>query len=142
MLSSSVKLLIDIAIQYNGANNGDLQASLNPMRARGMGQFINAESGETRASPLWFCRTDKAGWPRFLHGLYAITWESIDGCNGKIQVPSTKVASRLFENPTEIQVPKYCNQKDRLTIWHYFAGSNSKLYRCGNRTFHLLLADW
>ena len=36
MLSSSaVKLLIDIAIQYNGANNGDLQASLNPMRARG-----------------------------------------------------------------------------------------------------------
>ena len=31
-----------------------------------MGQFINAESGETRASPLWFCRTDKAGWPRLL----------------------------------------------------------------------------
>ena len=32
-----------------------------------------------------------------LGSLYAISWESIDDCNGKIEVPSTKVASRLFE---------------------------------------------
>ena len=122
MLSSSaVRLLIDIAIQYNGANNGDLQASTESNASEGMGQFINAESGETRASPLWFCRTDKAGWPRLL---FATCTQS----PGKVSMAVMerykcrvlKLLRVCLSKPNRNSGSKYCNQKGRLTILALF----------------------
>lgn len=97
MLSpSAVKLLIDIGIQYNGANNGDLQASLNPMRKRGWVSSSTLNRARQELLHYGFIELTRQGGLGCC-SLYAITWQSIDGCNGKIQVPSTKVASRLFE---------------------------------------------
>lgn len=97
MLSpSALKLLIDIGIQYNGANNGDLQASLNPMRSRGWVSSSTLNRARQELLHYGFIELTRQGGLGCC-SLYAITWKSIDGCNGKIQVPSTKVASRLFE---------------------------------------------
>ena len=97
MLSpSAVKLLIDIGIQYNGANNGDLQASLNPMRTRGWVSSSTLNRARQELLHYGFIELTRQGGLGCC-SLYAITWKRIDGCNGKIQVPSTKVASRLFE---------------------------------------------
>ena len=97
MLSpSAVKLLIDIGIQYNGGNNGDLQASLNPMRTRGWVSSSTLNRARQELLHYGFIELTRQGGLGCC-SLYAITWQSIDGCNGKIQVPSTKVASRLFE---------------------------------------------
>ena len=97
MLSpSAIKLLIDIAIQYNGSNNGDLQASLNPMRARGWVSSSTLNRARQELLYYGFIELTRQG-DLGRCSLYAISWESIDGCNGKIEVPSTKVASRLFE---------------------------------------------
>ena len=97
MLSpSAVKLLIDIGIQYNGANNGDLQASLNPMRTRGWVSSSTLNRARQELLHYGFIELTRQGGLGCC-SLYAITWKRIDGCNGKIQVPSTKVASLLFE---------------------------------------------
>ena len=97
MLSpSALKLLIDIGIQYNGGNNGDLQASLNPLRTRGWDSSSTLNRARQELLHYGFIELTRQGGLGCC-SLYAITWESIDGCNGKIQVPSTKVASRLFE---------------------------------------------
>ena len=94
--ASAVKLLIDMAIQYNGGNNGDLHASLNPMRLRGWRSSSTLNRARQELVYYGFIElTRQGGLGRC--SLYAITWEGIDHCNGKIQVPSTKVGSRLFE---------------------------------------------
>ena len=94
--ASAVKLLIDMAIQYNGGNNGDLQASLNPMRQRGWRSSSTLNRARQELVYYGFIELTRQGGLGCC-SLYAITWEGIDHCNGKIQVPSTKVGSRLFE---------------------------------------------
>ena len=93
---SAVKLLIDISIQYNGGNNGDLQASLNPMKSRGWNSSSTLNRARQELVYYGFIELTRQGGLGCC-SLYAITWESIDPCNGKIQVPATKTPSRLFE---------------------------------------------
>lgn len=94
--ASALKLLIDIAIQYNGGNNGDLQASLNPMRLRGWRSSSTLNRARQELVYYGFIElTRQGGLGRC--SLYAITWKSVDDCNGKLDVSATRVASRLFE---------------------------------------------
>lgn len=93
---SGVKLLADMARQYRGHNNGDLSAAWKIMRVRGwksrdtltraLAELLAAGMIEkTRQGGLHLC------------SLYALTWYAIDECNGKLDVPATRVASGLWK---------------------------------------------
>ena len=86
----AVKLLIDLCSQYKGRNNGDLAAPWSAMRERGW------KSRET----LWKAISELECYgmiERTRHGgegksgrkpatLYALTWQAIDECDGKLDV--------------------------------------------------------
>jgi len=82
-------LLIDIMKQYNGFNNGDLCITLSVMRSRGW----------TSNSTLWRARDELLRAELILLtrqggknkcSLYALSWEPINDCKGKLDIPETK----------------------------------------------------
>jgi len=88
-------LLVDIASQYRGSNNGDLCAALTVLRPRGW------KSSATLSKTLkelvaggWIERTRQGG--RHRAALWAITWRGIDECNGKHDVAPNPVPSNRW----------------------------------------------
>ena len=89
----SVKLLIELAGNYNGKNNGDLSAAFKVLRARGWRSpgTLNATIKRLLAA-RWIIHTRKGG--RNLCALYAITWWPIDYCEGKWQEIAAETTAR------------------------------------------------
>lgn len=76
------KLLIELAGNYNGKNNGDLSAAFSVLKDRGW------NSSGTLSAALkqlvhdgWIVRTRHGGKNRC--ALYAVTWWPVDECTGK-----------------------------------------------------------
>ncbi|MCL1483659.1 MULTISPECIES: hypothetical protein [unclassified Marinobacter] len=92
-----VRLLVDIAGQYNGKNNGDLCAAMTVMEPRG---WKSNSSLGTALSALLAAglieQTRQGGRNRC--SLYAVTWHSIDDCGGKLDVRPTKAPSARYLN--------------------------------------------
>jgi len=91
-----VKLLIDIAVQYRGTNNGDLQATYSLMKK--VGWKSSATLNRALRELLYFGfieMTRQGGLGRC--SLFAITWESIDECDGKLDVKPTRKPSMTFQ---------------------------------------------
>ena len=85
------KLLIDIASEYNGRNNGDLCAPLSIMRERGWSsndQLFRARKELVARGILWVSR--QGG--RNQCTLYALTWQPINDCGGKLDINATTTA--------------------------------------------------
>lgn len=94
----ALKLLIDVAGQYNGYNNGDLCCSMSVLRKRGW----NSNDMLTKAKKEliernWIERT-RSGGLNMGPDLYAITWQRIDECGGKLDVNATTRPSRKFKS--------------------------------------------
>lgn len=93
---SALKLLIDIGRQFNGRNNGDLCASRTILKDRGW----NSNSKLSRAiaelvDKGWISKT-KQGGMGIGPTLYAITWQPIHDCKGKLDVKATATPARQF----------------------------------------------
>lgn len=74
-------LLLELAAQYNGHNNGDLTAAHAVLRRRGW-QRSTLQTAVTELEESGFIvRTRQGG--RHLCNLYAVTWQAIDPCPGK-----------------------------------------------------------
>ena len=88
----AVKLLLDIAVQYNGGNNGDLCAPLSLMSLRGWNssdQLHKAKKELVRNELIMVSR--QGGINKTT--LFAVTWVPVDECNGKLDIAATKTAS-------------------------------------------------
>ena len=93
-----IKLLMELARQYRGKNNGDLSATLSMLKDRGW------RSNAT----LWKCLHDleARGWIVMTRqggrhigcNLYAVTWWPVDECGGKHQHPVERKPSHLWKN--------------------------------------------
>ena len=100
LTSKSKAMLIDIAMQYNGKNNGNLSAALGVMRKRGWKRGATLCAGIKELIEANLIIRTREG--RFLNpggrcALYAITWEPIDDCFGKdLEVKATIKAPRSF----------------------------------------------
>ena len=86
MLSGrAVKLLLELAFQYSGSNNGDLCATFRVMRLRG---FRSADQLQKARDELidsgWIVVSSQGG--RHAATLYALTFHRIDSCGGKIDI--------------------------------------------------------
>jgi hypothetical protein len=98
-------LLNDLGLQFRGANNGDLSAAWKIMQPRGW------RSRDTLcralAELLHYGLIEKTRQGGLNHcSLYALTWQAIDECGGKLDVSATRVASGLWKNP-QPRMPKH-----------------------------------
>ena len=87
----ATKLLVDIAAQYRGNNNGDLSATLSLMRDRGWNSSDQLDKAKKELVGKDVIRVARQGGLNKCN-LYAVTWFPIDECKGKLDIASTKTA--------------------------------------------------
>ena len=93
----AVKLLIDIAAQYRGNNNGDLCATYSVMKERGWTSNDQIQKGlRELLATGWLMLTRQGRRPK-IPNLYAISWEPINECGGKLEVTPTKTAPNTWK---------------------------------------------
>jgi len=106
MTAHEVKLVMDVAAAYRGNNNGDLSCTWGAMFKRGW------SSKETLAKALagaiergFLAKTRQGG--RRVCSLFAITWEPINECGGKLDVKANPVPLNAWREwePQKIAVP-------------------------------------
>ncbi len=99
----ATKLLIDIAAQYRGCNNGDLCAPLSVMRKRGWKSNDQLFKARKELLDRGLILTSRQGGLNKC-SLFALTWFQIDDCKGKLDTPSTDVAPhnwKLWSDPDD-----------------------------------------
>ena len=87
----ATKLVIDIAAQYRGKNNGDLCAPLSLMRKRGWNSSDQLNKAKKELVEKDVIRVSRQGGLNKCN-LYALTWLRIDECGGKLDIASTITA--------------------------------------------------
>ena len=93
----ATKLLVDIAAQYRGNNNGDLSATLSLMRDRGWKSSDQLDKAKKELVGKDVIRVARQGG-RNKCNLYALTWLPIDECKGKLDIASTTTAPVNWRN--------------------------------------------
>ena len=91
-----VKLLVDIASQFNGKNNGDLTAAWSVMRERGWKSPGTLNKALKQLLKVGLLQETRAGG-RHRCTLYAITWQGINECKGKLDIEPTTAPSNRFQ---------------------------------------------
>jgi hypothetical protein len=86
-------LLLDIARQYNGSNNGDLSATLTTLNQRGWTSNSKLRRALAILLDSELIILTRQGGRHQCH-LYALSWESIDDCKGKLDIGSTTTPPR------------------------------------------------
>lgn len=120
--ATAIKMLCDVARQYNGRNNGDLCAALSVLRPVGWRhpETVLWALRELRHYGLLLL-TRQGG----LHGpsLYALSWHAIDACGGKLEVPASTKASgewkqerAKFRRPAKKRAASTPSDDDRYGI--------------------------
>ena len=92
----AVKLLLELCLQYNRKNNGDLsitRAAMAPRGFRSADQLMKAR--DELIDSGWIMQTRQGG--RNIPSLYALTWEPIDKCGGKLDVPHGLMPLHLWK---------------------------------------------
>lgn len=98
--SRALKLVLDLARQYRGSNNGDLSAAWRIMEPLGWNSRDTLAKAIADALRLGMIEKTRQGG---LHrcSLYALTWHAIDECSGKLDVPATRIPSGLWKQPPQ-----------------------------------------
>lgn len=97
---NAIRLLIELAMQYNGRNNGDLTAAWTIMKERGFKSQSTLHDAVMCLLELRMLIRTREG--RFCNpgkrcALYALTWQPIDECPGKqLEVGHTRTPPRQF----------------------------------------------
>lgn len=91
----AVKLLIDMLSQYKGDNNGDFSIAWKLMEKRGWKSEATLNKAKDELLEReWIEVTRPGGLNR--PTLYAVTFFSVDDCNGKIDLPATHSPRSLW----------------------------------------------
>lgn len=96
---SATKTLLMIATQYNGSNNGDFQATHGLAKLWGIGseQTLSKALQELQESRLIIKSREGVFMnPGRKCSLYAITWQNINYCGGKLDIAQTLTPPRCF----------------------------------------------
>lgn len=101
-------LLDDLTSQYRGKNNGDLSAAPKTMALYGWTSHGSVDDAIAELIAQGFIEQTRQGG-RNQCSLYAITWQPIDECGGKLDVKPTVVASNLWK-------PENAEKRDKRFI--------------------------
>lgn len=93
----AMKLLVDVGSQYNGYNNGDLCITRSVMTHRGWSSNDQLMKAKQELLDRNLIMQTKNGGLGIGPNLYAITWQPIQDCGGKLDVKSTTVAPRSLD---------------------------------------------
>lgn len=105
---NAVKVLLFLASQFNGRNNGDLSATETMVVAAGLCSGTTAAKALRELETTGFIVVTRHGHRRRCH-LYALTWLPIDECPGKgLELPSERVASNKWKTNSDPQKLGFC----------------------------------
>ena len=111
----SVKLLIDIYAQYNGKNNGDLCAAWSVMKPKGWKSKGTLSRAVTQLLQTGFLIQTRQGG-KHKASLYAVSFQPVDECGGKLEVASTVTAPATWKLETlpriSTNVPPMCTNSE------------------------------
>ena len=122
-------LLIELILQYNGSNNGDLSAPYSFMKTRGFnssGTLSNASKELEKKGLIEITKFPRRTGTNFeMTKLVALTWLPIDGCkdkhgNYKLEVSANPTPSHKWkkhEPMTDIEQSKKIVEKRRKDQW-------------------------
>lgn len=79
-------LLIDLAMQYRGDNNGDLCAAWKLMQPRGWRSEETLQKAKRELLDLGLIVETRKGARPNKASLYAVTWFALDPCGGKLEM--------------------------------------------------------
>lgn len=82
-------LLIDLAMQYRGDNNGDLCAAWKVMQPRGWRSEETLQKAKRELLDLGLIVETRKGARPNKATLYAVTWCALDPCGGKLDLSPT-----------------------------------------------------
>ncbi len=86
---TAVKLLVFLARQYNGTNNGNLSMAMSDLTKEGWRSEATATKARDELLEAGFIIITRHGVKRVCH-LFALSWYSIDECPGKfLEVAAT-----------------------------------------------------
>jgi hypothetical protein len=109
LTTKSKVLLFDLALQYNGKNNGNLTAAFAVMKKRGWvreATIFTAVQELMAANLIIRTREGKFQNPHSRCALYALTWKPIDECYGK----------NLDAAPTTTPLRKFSLEKTKKSV--------------------------
>ena len=92
----ATKLLMELARQYRGKNNGDFSAAWQPMTLRGWNSPGTLHRAKEELVASGFAIITRQGG-RNRCSLYALTWWPIDECNGKHDERPTHAPLNLWK---------------------------------------------
>lgn len=84
---SAVKLLVDVAGQFNGKNNGDLAACMSIMKSKGWNSSATLTKARNELLNSGLIEITRQGGMNAGPSLYAVTWRPIDECLRKDGTP-------------------------------------------------------
>lgn len=94
--TKAVKLLLEVARQYNGKNNGDLSITLKLMKKYGWNSNDQLGKATKELVHYGFIELSRQGG-RNQCNLFALTWQPIDECDGKHELSATAVAKNSWK---------------------------------------------
>jgi hypothetical protein len=86
--AKAVKLLMDLGVQYNGFNNGDLCATWSMMQKRGWKSRSTLYDALQELLHYGLIMVSRQGG-KHAASLYALTWNKIDECKSKLDIQHT-----------------------------------------------------
>ena len=95
LTTRATKLLIDLATQYRGKNNGDLSMPLSQMRNRGWNSSDQLHKAKNELLERGLILVSRQGG-RNKCSLYAVTWQPIDYCKGKLDIGASNKSLNLW----------------------------------------------
>jgi hypothetical protein len=91
----AVKVLMYLAGQYNGTNNGDLSLAIKIARREGLAGNSNLRRAAKELVEAGFIVLTRQGG-RHRCSLFALAWFPIDECGGKLDLSPTRVAPNYW----------------------------------------------
>jgi len=98
---SARSLLQELAFQYKGKNNGDLTLAMNVLKQRGFNSPSTVHKAKKELLAAGMIVVTRQGQfinPGGVCALYALTWQPIDECQGKLDRKSTSKPTRSFKH--------------------------------------------
>ncbi len=95
----ATKLLLDIAVEYRGANNGDLNAAMSRLRKRGWNSTSQLAKAKKELLERGLIIETRQGGLGIGPTLYALTWLDLNECGGKLDISIVTHKRRSFSLP-------------------------------------------
>ncbi len=96
-------LLFDLLVQYRGDNNGDLCAAWKVMRVRGWKSEETLDKAKRALLESGLIVETRKGARPNKCSLYALTWQALDDCAGKLDMPVQSFPRGLYKMKDPVQ---------------------------------------